>query len=229
MACLPFGAEDNSLDDAELWDFIDTTIARRSTHKPHSKPLLLAHHAPIVTELPPSPQASSDARFSKGQKRQLLCKPDSINSSKGEPQAGRSCLVPAYMVEAAPDNSPCSTKQRTWIQPQKMARREEELAISDYRHNRSMESPGTIQRSHTSTRFPLNQIVPRDSNLPSAHDFIEKPRGSSENRLVDIPVNDWMPNVPSAAIFKHIQNAALNVSSHTFKARFWFLSSNTSL
>eukprot|EP00250_Pteridium_aquilinum_P004836 c15031_g1_i1 orf=319-1329(-) len=224
MACLPLVAEDNSLDDAELWDFIDSTIARRSSYKPHPKPLLIAHHAPIVTELPPSPQIHSDAseqrKFSKGLKRQPPFKPDSVMSFKDASPPARSCLVPAYKVEAASDDSPSTLKQRSWIQPQKIPRREEESPVSEYRLDRAIESRGSMQRSHTSTRFPLNQIIPRDSNLPSSHELIEKPRGSkgwhdsSESGLVagnSLPVNDWMPSVPSAAMFKHIQNAALSV------------------
>lgn len=214
MACIPFAAEDNSLDDAELWDFIDTTIAGRSTHKAHSKPLLLTHHTPTVTELPPSPQSLPDPRFSKGQKRQLLCKSDSMSSSKMEPQVNRSSLVPAYMVEAALDDSPYSSKQRTRIQPPKMPRREEDFAVTDYRSSRSKESSITAQRSHMSSRFPFNQIVAHDPNLPSSHNFNEHLRGNIENRPmagIHSPVNDWMPNTPSPAMFKHYQNAALSV------------------
>ncbi|MCO5609501.1 hypothetical protein L7F22_063729 [Adiantum nelumboides] len=190
MACLPLVGEDNSLDDAELWDFIDSTVARRS------KPLLLTHHAPIVTELPPSP-------ICKVQSRQTSCVKDS------SPPA-RACPLPAYRVDPASAGSPSDIKQRAWIQPQKIRRCNEDMMVSDHR----------ISRSNTSTRMPLNQIVPLDSNLSSSPAFVEKPRSSKnwpdgcENRSVaggNMPVSDWLPNVPSAAVFKHIQNAALSV------------------
>ncbi|MCO5607867.1 hypothetical protein L7F22_062069 [Adiantum nelumboides] len=203
MACLPLVAEDNSLDDAELWDFIDSTVARRSSYKLHAKPLLITHHAPIVTELPPSP-------ICKVQNRQPLRHSESTSSLKDSSPPARACPLPAYRVDPASAGSPSDIKQRAWIQPQKIRRCNEDMMVSDHR----------ISRSHTSTRMSLNQIVPLDSNLSSSPAFVEKPRSSKhwpdgcENRFVaggNLPVSDWMPNVPSAAVFKHIQNAALSV------------------
>ncbi|KAI5076441.1 hypothetical protein GOP47_0008506 [Adiantum capillus-veneris] len=201
MACLPLVGDDNSLDDAELWDFIDSTVARRSTYKLHAKPLLITHHAPIVTELPSSP-------LCKVQNRQSLCHSDSPSSLKDTSPSARACPLPVYRVDTLSDGSPAGVNQRAWIQPQKKPRCNEEMMVSG------------ACRSHASTRMPLNQIVPLDSNLSSSHEFIEKHRSSKswpdscENRLMagnNMPVSDWMPNVPSAAVFKHIQNAALSV------------------
>lgn len=227
MACLPLVAEDSSLDDVELWDFIDSAVARRSAYKPHPKPLLIEHHAlkpPTVTELPPSPQNFTDSseqrRFPKGQKRQPFCRPETAISFKDEPKPIRSYPPPAYKVETAAEDSPSALKQRSWIQPKKMARRDEELAFTGARFDCAIESHDIMQKSYTPTRFPLNQIVPLEPNVSTSHELIERSRGSkawndsNENRLVAgnyPPSNDWMPSVPSASMFKHIQNAALSV------------------
>ena len=124
MACLSFVTEDSSFDDAELWDFIDSTVAhRRNGYTP-----LLMPKPPVVTELPPSPQVTTDQiRFSKDKKRQAIA-----SAFQDEPKPLRICPPSPYRYEVGLENSNNITnKQSRMQQPMKMSRREDELALSD--------------------------------------------------------------------------------------------------
>lgn len=221
MECLPFVVDDNSLDDAELWDFIDSTVARRRSHIPH-KPLLIAHHAPalpIVTELPPSPHISNDnseqKRIPKCQKRQLPAT-SPLAGSKKYP-----CLQPAYKIETS-ELALTESKQYPRLQHQKVARYEQSTSEANRseRFQHVMETRDSMQRSYQPAGFQSNEIIAHDAAVSSSYELVERSRGSAlwsegkENlRLTgnSSAANEWMSGVPSASLFKHIQNAAMSV------------------
>jgi hypothetical protein len=123
MACLSFVTEDNTFDDAELWDFIDSTVAhRRSGYMP-----LLMPKPPVVTELPPSPQVTADqVRVSKDKKRQAI-----TGAFQDEPKPLRICAPPTHRYEAGLENSTVVRRQSRTHQPLKISRREDEVGLSD--------------------------------------------------------------------------------------------------
>ncbi|KAH7283564.1 hypothetical protein KP509_34G013700 [Ceratopteris richardii] len=217
MACVPFVGEDNSFDDAELWDFIDSTIARHGTYKP----LLISHNGPVVTELPPSPHTPGDLseqkRPSKVQTRVPFRGSDSAGSRKDASPAAQPSPLAAYRVGTITESSPSGTRQRSWIQPQKFSRRNDHATVSD---SRLENARSRTQRAQAPSRMPLNPIVPIDSSMMSSHELVGQPRTSKswpDNKDSSALSNsnmagaDWMASVPSAAVFRHIQDAALSV------------------
>lgn len=76
-----------------------------------------------------------------------------------------------------------------------------------------------MQSFYMSARSSLSTIVPHES---SGRQLMERtqggnglPENNENNGAMHVKCstgNEWMQNIPSVSMFKHIQNAALNVS-----------------
>eukprot|EP00249_Psilotum_nudum_P007716 c20770_g1_i1 orf=445-1425(-) len=211
----PLVGDDNCLDDAELWELIDSAAAtHRGSFKPLQsrhlssprKPLLITHsnrNPPVVTELPVSHQVCNDAieyrRASKVVQKQ-----------------------PHYTVQTV-ETPPSEAKQRSWkVQPQKVIKREDQNRGKGMaeRYQCASDTHDNVHRFSNPSRFPLHDIASPGSMFTSSCELAGRSKATNalsemkENRSLcgnGAAVDEWMAELPSASMFKQFQTAAMSV------------------